>query len=130
MGNRRAEFSPATKRRERAAAGGQCRRCPKLLGPTEGEFNHIAEEWLTHDRSQENCELLCHDCHKAETARQAAERGRVLRLRRRWVDGEKRQPRRPVPGSRCTAYRKPLNGPAVRRQTTGGRRGEEPPAET
>ena len=114
---RRAEFTRTTKdsawRRDR----GQCQRCFRKLFPGDHiEYDHIirCEMQDQPDNSLENCQTLCGWCHGMKTHLEdapAAAKSRSVRAKH--IGAHK--PARPMPGSRASGLKKPLNRNAIPR---------------
>jgi 5-methylcytosine-specific restriction endonuclease McrA len=122
----RAEFTKPTKRAALHRAGGVCEATGELYGLPAGtrcgrslahgvEFDHVILDANSKDNSMENCAAVCPPCHKHKTAKHdipvAAETLRQQDKHR----GIRRRKGAPMPGSRASGWKKPMNGPAVRR---------------
>lgn len=88
----RKEFSQATRKRAMKRSKGRCeavgikyglpqdQRCNAPIDDKSVEYDHFAEEYLTHDNSIENAKAVCHICHKYKTRRGSKERAKMKRL--------------------------------------------------
>lgn len=63
----RNEFTAKTKLKAFEAAGGHCVRCTAKLYPGKIRYNHRIPDYLTHDNSLDNCEVLCVNCDHEQT---------------------------------------------------------------
>src|SRR5262245_24353940 len=67
----RAEFTAKTMREAYERSGGICEcGCGRPLGPGNTFYEHIVQDWLTHDNSLANCMVLTKTCWKLKTAKQ------------------------------------------------------------
>ena len=89
-----------------------CKR--KIAGKLRGEVDHIISIIIGGENRESNLQLLCYDCHKAKTSLDVKIKSKVARVRKRHL-GLKSPPRNPMPGSRASKWKKPMNGPAVLR---------------
>ena len=125
----RAEFSKETRRAALKRAGGQCEagtfapaewygfgpgeRCYALLSYGV-EFDHIDLDANSRDNSLSNCAAVCKRCHGWKTRNRDIPLAAKTVRQRDKHDGI-RASRNPMPGSRDSAWKKPMHGPAVRR---------------
>ena len=70
----RREFSARTKRAAWERANGMCEgwwgfRCNAPLDLGNFHYDHIDPDYFSKDNELENCQVLCHACHKAKTAK-------------------------------------------------------------
>ena len=89
---KRKEFTVKTKRIALARSKGRCEaegikyglppgvRCEAVLRAGDVEFDHLAENYLTQDNSEENCMAVCHVCHRYKTNRGSGERAKMKRM--------------------------------------------------
>ena len=109
-------------------AGGQselgvtCEGCGLKLGKKSFHYDHIFPEWLQvaskAEREKikpEDVKLLGYECcHKPKTAIEAGERSKDYAVIEK--EARAREPRsRPLGGTKRSGWKKPMNGPAVRR---------------
>ncbi|GGE36102.1 hypothetical protein GCM10007276_11970 [Agaricicola taiwanensis] len=66
----RREFSNPTKRDAAARANGHCEECGMRLRFGEFHYDHILPCALGGEATLENCQVLCHPCHKHKTSKQ------------------------------------------------------------
>lgn len=112
----RQEFSLRTKEAAWARAAGVCEcGCGVAFAADEPvEYDHRIPDALRKNNSLENCQVLRVPCHLAKTkvdVRQIAKAKRVAKKHTGTVTRKKRI----VPGSKASLWKKPLHGPAVRR---------------
>lgn len=97
----------------------KCEGCGLVLGKKIYHIDHTIPDALMLDKSRpltvDDGKLLGWDCcHKPKTA---TDQGDIAKSRRREAkdQGFYRSTRRPIDGSRNSPWKKPFNGPAVRR---------------
>ena len=112
---KRLEFSRKTRAAAFLRSGGCCEECGAKLKTGEGEYDHDKECWEGGDDSLENCRVLCKVCHEEKTGEAAGRRSKADRQRDKH-NGTWKRKTKPVPGSKDSGWRKPLNGPAIRRE--------------
>lgn len=114
----RREFSVAVKRAAYARSEGVCEcgcRRPFTDHPKERpEYDHELPDFLGGEPDLENCKVIRVDCHQAKTAN--GDMHHIKKVRR----GEKARKnitrfKQAIPGSKTSRWKKPINGPAVRR---------------
>src|SRR3990167_7885349 len=72
----RREFTKQVKRDAAERAAGHCEaiwesiRCNAPLPSGGYHYDHSDPEWISHDSSLENCEVLCLKCHRKKTSEQ------------------------------------------------------------
>ena len=117
----RIEFSRKTKRDAFARAEGRCEwkdadgeRCNVRLYPGNVEYDHALSAELGGDASLGNCQVLCKTHHRAfKTPQDLKTIAKSNRIRDKHTGAMKKRGR-PIPGSRGSGIRKPMNGPAYR----------------
>lgn len=116
MTRRPENFTPAQRAAIFRRAKGHCEGCTRKLGVggEKWEAHHRTGIWEGGRADVENGQALCVTCHAAVTRTQAGERAEARRHERKRA-GIARQAKRPIPGSRTSGWKKPVNGPAVRR---------------
>lgn len=111
----RREFSVAVRKAAWERCGGFCEcGCGVKILPGDGpEFDHRIEAALGGEPTVENCIVTRKTCHKAKTRARASAVAKALRLERHAANI---RPRKAViAGSRASRWKKPINGPAIRR---------------
>lgn len=63
----RTEFSKQVKRDAADRAKGYCDDCKMKLRLGEFHYDHRIPDWMGGEASLENCQVLCHACHKVKT---------------------------------------------------------------
>ena len=129
---KRREFSPKTKQQADERARGRCEAkgvrygldalttCHKRFEDGVRFHDHF-EECREHgeggDNSLENCRVVCKTCHdrksaliRAQLAKCDVIAGRKPKPRSKWKWGS-----RPMPGTKASGWKKPMNGKAHRR---------------
>lgn len=124
----RKEFSKPTLDAAWARSGGlcECGRVPMLkrpkgckveLGPLTGVYGeHITPDWIGGDNSLDNCALLTKTCWSEKTS--GYDRPTIDKTKREIRDhrfGANRMSNSPMPGSKRSGWRRPMNGPTQRR---------------
>lgn len=114
----RRTLSPRERAEKFAACGGRCALCERKLGPSDRwDIDH--ELALSGGGTNEaaNLRVVCAWCHdkksRADTTTAAKGKRRAIK---HTVPREHRRPSRPMPGSRASGWKKPVNGPAERRR--------------
>ncbi len=117
----RGEFSNPTKRLAFARSGGFCEgkkpdgeRCRVKLFVGKFAYDHIDPEWMCRDSSLTNCQVICVQCHRDKTAKDAADRAHVKRLQDREAGIPKRKGP-PMAGTKASGWKKLMNGQVVER---------------
>lgn len=96
--------------------GGCCADCAWPVGGAAGlEWDHITPLKMGGEDALENLQPLCRPCHRAKTRLDAGHIAKAKRMRQRMA-GIGKTVRRPVPGSRLSGWKKPIYGPAIRRE--------------
>jgi hypothetical protein len=121
---KRQEFSAKVKAAalKRCMAGGskpgvpQCENCDIELSARTGIiYEHVTPDGLGGEPTLENCKVHCGLCADIKTHTEdnpaMAKADRVFKAHH----GLKRRKGPPMPGSRASGWKKPMNGPAVRR---------------
>lgn len=111
---REAALDRAEGRCEHVDADGS--RCPCALRPRFYEFAHLIADRMGGRPTLDNCAVWCRDCHRAETAREAAAIARQRRVEKR--EAGTKAPSRPMPGSTFFRTSRGLDG-LVRDRATG-----------
>ncbi|MCH8965978.1 MAG: HNH endonuclease [Planctomycetes bacterium] len=110
----RRPFSRTTMLAAWKRAGGCCADCGRKLFPGDGvEYDHIIADEHGGSNEPDNCQVLCVGCHKPKTRADMEVTVRGRKARAQHIGANK--PRRPMPGSKDSKWRKPLHGPAVLR---------------
>ena len=111
----RQEFSKQIRRDAFLRANGKCEdpECGRKLAYGEAEYHHVLEAYLGGEATLENCQVLCRPCHSGHTTARRPEIDKTRKIADSRM-GIKRKSR-PMPGSKASGWRKPMNGPAERR---------------
>ncbi len=125
----RAEFTTATKLLAWKRAGGptdprcECGCGQPISDSDPAEYHHIEEaesgdtpERRKFLRSLPNSKCLRRSCHKRITRTETMPKIKKSRSQRAGKANAKRQPSRPVPGSKASGWFKPLHGRGRRRE--------------
>lgn len=101
-------------------ADGRCQGCGVTLGEGEYHYDHVKPVALGGTNDAENVQLLCFDCHARKTAEdieRIAKADRQGRRSGRQREGKRKgwKPSRPMPGTKASGWKKPLNGKPERR---------------
>lgn len=108
----RRNFSNRTKLIAWDRCGGFCECCrQKILGVAE--YDHRVPDGLDGEPTLENCQVLCARCHRMKTSKldvPAIAKGNRIEKKRAGLKTS-----RPMPGSKRSGWKKPMNGPPVRR---------------
>lgn len=97
-------------------ANGRCEgRCGGRLYVGKYHYDHVISDALGGEPILENCRVLCIACHGEKTSHQDVPR--IAKADRQLASfaGIKARSTRPLPGSKDSGWRRPFNGPAVRR---------------
>ncbi len=95
-------------------SGGCCEDCGRKIFPGDGpEYDHIIADEHGGDNSLKNCQVLCVWCHKPKTRAdmKVTVRGRKARARHAGAD----KPKRDMPGSRASKWKRKVGGEWVLR---------------
>jgi 5-methylcytosine-specific restriction endonuclease McrA len=95
---------------------GNCQNCSKELYPGSYQYDHIIPVSIGGKSDLANCQVLCRQCHNDKTANLDTPRAAKTKRQKAKHEGAFRASRHPVPGSRSTQWKKPLRGPAIRRE--------------
>lgn len=122
----RNEFTAQTKRDRWDIAGGVCEAVGDMYGLPVGvrctwdlkrgvNYDHDDPDANSRDNSLENCRCLCPSHHLFKTSNR--DRPLIAKTNHQadMVRGIKKPGHRPMPGARDSGWKKPMNGPAVRR---------------
>lgn len=113
---KRQEFTAKIKVAAFERAQGRCECCNVFLRSGNIEYDHHIPCALGGEPTLENCECLCRNCHGAKTAQEDVPRiAKAKRVAAHHI-GAKR-PKATLAGSKNSKWKKPINGPAVRRDT-------------
>lgn len=93
----RREFSEKTKIAAFNRAGGKCEVCFTTIH-SGAQYDHIIEEYLTHDNSLENCKVLCAKCHGVKTQKSRPEIDKTRRILKKRANVKHGRFRKPPPG--------------------------------
>lgn len=123
---RQAEFSKETKRQALHRAQRRCEasglrygmpigmRCPNTLAMGV-IFDHDNPEANSKNNNLENCRAICPGCNRFKTDKtDIPQIAKTVRQRDK-NDGIRNRKGQPMPGSRDSLWKRPMNGPAVRR---------------
>lgn len=108
----RREFSRSVKLSAWDRCAGHCESCrQKIIGVAE--YDHATPCGLDGEPTLENCVVLCARCHRMKTSKldvPAIAKGKRIEKKRAGIKSG-----RPMPGSKRSGWKKPMNGPAIRR---------------
>ena len=122
---KREEFDAKVRRAAWERANGRCEgmvpglfdepvRCSAPIDIGGFHYDHVIPYWTCRDSTLENCQVLCRVCHRIKTDKDIADIAKIKRIKDRAIKA--RSPKyRPIPGSKRSGWKKPINGPAVRR---------------
>lgn len=122
----RNEFTRKTKDAAWERAGAQCEATGALYGLPEGQrctgslhfgvhYDHVNPDRNSRDNSLENCAAVCPGCHRWKTANRDIPMIAKTNRQQSLARNTKTRKGAPMPGSRASRWKKPMNGPAVRR---------------
>ena len=104
---------PRVKDRVARKADDRCQKCTlKIGGKLRAEFDHIVPLILGGPNAESNLQLICHECHKAKTARDVKLKAKVAGVRKKHLSI--RKPSR-FAGSRNSRWKKKIDGSVVLR---------------
>lgn len=97
--------------------GRRCHLCPGKIDETreKWEIEHVIPLALGGEDEPENWRPAHAKCHLAKTREDVAQIAKAKRVELRHRGSPQRKSSRPMPGSRASGWRKPMNGPAERR---------------
>lgn len=99
------------------AFNGKCAICRMKVGGSAGlEWDHRVPLEMGGADELDNLEPLCRLCHRWKTKNDAAHIAKARRMNQR-ESGIKKQPKRPVPGSRAHPLKKMPDGRVLDRKT-------------
>ena len=127
----RREFSAATRRAAWERANGACEglvmspelselgfpkmvRCNAPIDIGNFHYDHIDPDWFSKDNELENCQVLCHVCHKVKTGWDKRHIAKSKRLQDKRIKARKPKGR-PMPGTKRSGLRKRMDGTVERR---------------
>lgn len=98
------------------AHNGLCHICGLKIDAVRGGFEveHVIPLALGGEDDEANCRPAHVACHKGKTADDKAQIAKTNRVRAKHL-GAREKPRRIMPGSKASKWKKPLHGPAVLR---------------
>lgn len=122
----RNEFTAQTKRDAWTRSGEVCEAQGAIYGLASGvrctadlnlgvHYDHVDPDANSKDASLANCCACCPKCHRWKTSHRDAPLIAKTNHQQDMAQGIKSRSRQPMPGSRDSGWRKPMNGPAVRR---------------
>ena len=117
---REQDFSEAVRQEALRRARGRCegKDCAAAVYPLA--VDHIKEVWENGTNTLDNAQALCRACHRVKT-REATKRRAKADRQRKAILGRKKPPRRPIPGSKASPWKKTFTQGWVRRN-----QGKEP----
>lgn len=94
---------------------GRCHRCTRKI-PTGDAWvlEHLKAVINGGRNAEDNLGLSCSWCVPAKNAEDVADKSEVATIRKKHL-GIKERKGQPIPGSKASGWRKPFNGPPVRR---------------
>jgi 5-methylcytosine-specific restriction endonuclease McrA len=94
----------------------RCHLCGGRIGVGEAwEVEHVIPLAMGGADDDANRKPAHVKCHRAKTTDDAANIAKAKRREAKHL-GARPRPKRPIPGSKASGWKKPLNGPAVRRE--------------
>lgn len=118
MLDKRQNFTTKTKKLEWEDARHCCRACfASVADYRYGEYDHIIPASVGGDNSLKNCKLLCRPCHARKTKRDRKEIDKTRRIIKARLEPKAKVtwPTSPMPGTKASGWKKPMNGKAHRR---------------
>lgn len=81
----RREFSDKTKAQAFVRAGGNCEVpwCNAKLAPGKFIYDHRIPDWMGGEPTLENCQVICRECDKEKTRKDAGNRAKSKRIIKR-----------------------------------------------
>lgn len=117
---RRREFAQRVKLQAWDRCGGCCehidangKRCGRKLMPGRLRYDHRIPDELGGEPTLENCQVICEWCDAPKTRQDQADIAKARHVRARHVGAH--APRRPMPGSRKSPWKRRMDGTVVRR---------------
>lgn len=115
----RKEFTNKTKQEAFRQAGGHCM-CGcgyKFADWREPEYDHIIPTSILRDNSLKNCMVLTKKCHAVVTKKDRREIDKTRRIIKKQIapKAKKAWASRPMPGTKRSGWKRPMNGKAHRR---------------
>lgn len=105
---------PRVRLRVFEATQGKCAICTRQLQPGKWACDHIVALVNGGQHRESNLRAVCTSpCHSIKTAEDVAEKSAAYR-RKLSAAGIRKRKSRPIPGSKGSGWRKPINGPAYR----------------
>lgn len=97
---------------------GKCPECGQKLQtkghePVEFTDEHMLPRWAGGSEDLGNRGLVCRPCARDKTTEEAPKLAKMKRVRDKHIGAKRSQ--NPLPGSRASGWRKPMNKPAERR---------------
>lgn len=110
----RREFTNKIKLAAFQRCGGRCEVpwCNLKLAPGKFIYDHRIPDQLGGEPTLENCEVICRDCDKAKTKKDAGDIAKAKRRERKHLGIRKRST---FPGSRDSKFKRKINGEVVLR---------------
>lgn len=94
---------------------GNCAVCGFKTGGSAGlEWDHVIPLEMGGDDTLENLQPLCRPCHRAKTRQDAGHTAKAKRMQQREA-GISRQPKKTIPGSKASGWKRKMDGTAERR---------------
>jgi 5-methylcytosine-specific restriction endonuclease McrA len=92
----------------------RCHCCGRVIRPGEyWQLDHVVALINGGQNRESNLRPICRDCCYAKTALDVAKKAKVARVRQKHYGLKK--PKRPMPGSRASGFRKRMDGTVERR---------------
>lgn len=108
------QIPPRVRLRVFSNKDGRCHRCTrKILPGEEWVCEHLIAVINGGPNRESNLDVTCCNCLPFKNAADVAEKAMIYRKRSKHLGLVKAK--RPFPGSRASGWKKPMNGPAVRR---------------
>lgn len=105
---------PRVRLRVLEAKDHRCHACTrKILTGESWTCEHLIAIINGGENREANLDVTCCNCLAPKNAADVAEKSMIYRKRSKHLGVDK--PKRPFPGSRTDIWKKPMNGPAVRR---------------
>ena len=102
---------PRVKLRVADRQGGHCKECETRTGL---DADHIVALADGGEHRESNLQMLCKYHHKLKTAKEALERAKVRRVRKKHIGINKRKGR-PMAGTKASGWKRKIDGTAERR---------------
>ena len=110
----RREFPKKVRVKAFERSGGFCEGCGSRLVPGKYDYDHVLPAALGGEPTLENCSVKCDPCHGVKTVEDVRRIRKADRQKAAHI-GARPKPKRPMPGSKHSKWKRKMDGSVVPR---------------